>query len=65
MFSRNPQKVPNARPSVRDYVSDRVFEGKRKLSPAAAARVVRAAKKAQSHPDQKLQNPMNRFQAAE
>lgn len=34
--------------SMRDYVSDRVFEGKRTLSPETAAHVVRLAKKA--HP---------------
>ena len=41
MMTKN---VPNARPSVRDYVSDRVFEGKRKLSPETAERIERAVK---------------------
>lgn len=40
--------VDNPCPSVRNYVSDRVFEGKRRLSPETSAHIARLAKNAVS-----------------
>lgn len=48
MFNRNPQRVPLARPSVRDYVSERVFDGIRKLSKDDADNAKRAVARAQA-----------------
>jgi len=48
MFNINPQRTPHARPSVRDYVSDRVFDGRREISKDDASKIAKVVKRAQA-----------------